>query len=185
MMQLTTTVVGLAAFVAYASAHGIVRSPAIRTPGAATAAVCGQAMVDFYNADNTSYPEAFLRTGNTPLNPALCNMWLCKGFQWEDNQDRILRTGPGAVIPIEVFIRIPHVGYANVSIVDTTTNTVIGEPLISWPSGYADGALYPNLPANQTHFSVTIPELSPRCTVPGSCVRIQPFLCCQRRWFYV
>jgi hypothetical protein len=168
-----TTVLGLAAFTTRAYGHGLVTSPATRGPGNATAAVCGQTMVDFYRADNTSYPEHFFRTGGTSdpgYNPALCNMWLCKGFQWEDNTLQLMPVVPGTVIPIEVFIRIPHVGHANVSIVDTTTNTVVGEPLIEWPSGYADGALFPNLPANQTSFNVTIPELSPRCTMPGTCV---------------
>lgn len=65
------------------------------------------------------------------------------------------------------MIRIPHKGYANVSVVDTAANAVIGAPLISWPSNYAASA---NPPANQTKFSVKIPELGGKCTVPGACV---------------
>lgn len=158
------------------AAHGLVTSPLTRTPSDATAALCSQTMVDFYITDNTSYPEHLLRLHPVEelladgYNPELCNLWLCKGFQFEDNAHQVLEYAPGDVIDMEVFIRIPHLGYANVSVVDTASNTVIAEPLFEWPDGYADGAVYPNLPANQTSFSVTVPELEGKCTTAGQCV---------------
>ena len=70
---------------------------------------------------------------------------------------------------IMVYIRIPHEGTANVSIVDTKMNQVVGEPLIYFDR-YADNALAV-LPANNTNFAVTIPgDLGGKCTVAGDCV---------------
>lgn len=69
----------------------------------------------------------------------------------------------------QAILPIPHEGPANVSIVDTATNTVIGDPLIEFES-YADESLAV-LPANNTAFSVTIPELAAgQCAVAGDCV---------------
>lgn len=46
----------------------------------------------------------------------------------------------GQKVPIEVWLRIKHVGSANVSIVDTKTNSYVkgGEGLVVWGKGYAD-----------------------------------------------
>jgi hypothetical protein len=56
----------------------------------------------------------------------------------------------------------------NVSIVDTATNTLMGKPLIQFAS-YADESLA-QLPANNTDFSVTFPQLAAgQCTQPGEC----------------
>lgn len=172
-MQLLLAIVSGAAL---AAAHGLVTSPETRHPGDATASVCSQTMVDFYNTDNTSYPEHLFRIHPEAelladgYKPDLCNLWLCKGFQFEDNVHQVKEYKAGDVIDMEVFIRIPHVGYANVSVVDIASNSVIAEPLIEWPEGYADRALFPNLPKNQTSFSVTVPDLEDKCTTAGECV---------------
>ncbi|KAK3935148.1 hypothetical protein QBC46DRAFT_413294 [Diplogelasinospora grovesii] len=154
-----------------ASAHGLVLKPATREPGDATAAVCGKTMVNFYKADNTSYPEALLRANPKGLTDGYdakkCNLWMCRGYQFADNKANVQKYKPGDVIDMEVYIRIPHKGYANVSVVDTTTNTVIGAPLIAWPDNYA-ATNHP--PANQTKFSVKVPELGGKCTEAGICV---------------
>ena len=169
-MQLTTYT-ALAALVAVASAHGLVTKPATRAPGNATAAVCGETMVKFYQSDNTSYPEALIRAHglDKDYDPIKCNLYLCKGFQFGDNAAAggVQSYKPGDVVGLEVYIRIPHKGYANVSVVDTASNTVIGSPLIQWPDNYA-ATLDP--PEDQTHFNITIPALGSTCTVPGRCV---------------
>ncbi|KAL2201932.1 hypothetical protein CC79DRAFT_1315579 [Sarocladium strictum] len=171
-MKSVATLLGGPALVA---AHGLITSPETRTPGAATASICSQLMVDHYVADNTSYPEFLLRQHPKEeliadgYQPELCNFWLCKGFQFEDNVSQVKEYVPGDVIDMEAFIRIPHLGYANVSVVDTASNTIVGEPLLEWAE-YADGALFPDLPANQTSFSVTVPELDNKCTTAGECV---------------
>lgn len=71
---------------------------------------------------------------------------------------------------MKAALPIPHVGPMNVSVVQTATNTVLGEPLISFDV-YADESLA-QLPANNTAFSVTMPDLtaSGACAVAGECV---------------
>lgn len=159
-----------------AASHGLITSPlGTRTPSDATAAVCGKTLVSFYKADNTSYPEALLRANPSGLkdgyNPAKCNLWLCKGFQFADNVANVKAYKPGDVVDIEVRIRIAHRGYANVSVVDTGSNTVIGEPLRVWGDGYAAST---SPPQDQVKFSVKVPELGGKCTTAGSCVSIFP-----------
>jgi hypothetical protein len=175
-MQFTiASLLTLAGLAAQASAHGLVQKPATRTPGAATEAACGKTMADFYRADNTSYPEALLRANPGGLKNGYdakkCNLWLCKGYQFADNAANVQSYKAGQVVDLQVWIRIPHKGYANVSVVDTASNSVIGTPLKSWPDNYAAS---PNPPADQTMFSVTIPELGGKCTEAGACVRNHP-----------
>lgn len=71
---------------------------------------------------------------------------------------------------MEAFLPIPHAGPMNTSIVDTATNTVVGQPLISFDV-YADESLA-QLPDNNTDFSVTMPTDLPatQCAVAGECV---------------
>ncbi|PKS09221.1 hypothetical protein jhhlp_003835 [Lomentospora prolificans] len=169
--MVSSSALGLAALVALVQGHGLVESPAARAPGETTSAICGQHMVDFYKADGTSYPEALMRTANWQEGiTEECDLYLCKGYQFEDNVDNVHEYNAGDVVDFKVQIRIPHVGYANVSVVDTAKNAVIGDPLKVWESGYADGAKFPNLPEDETSFSVTIPELDGQCAEPGACV---------------
>ena len=164
-LTLLTTLTSLAA------SHGLVQKPATRTPGAATAAACGNTMATFYRADNTSYPEALLRANPRGLtdgyDAAKCNLWLCKGYQFSDNTANVKSYKPGDVIDMEVWIRIAHRGYANVSVVDTKSNTVVGNPLLVWEKDYAATT---TPPVDQVKFSVKVPELGGKCTVAGDCV---------------
>ncbi len=169
-MHFPLSLLGLAALV---SGHGLIQKPATRQPGAATQAACGTTMATFYRADNTSYPEALLRANPRGLtdgyDAAKCNLWLCKGYQFADNKDKVQTYKAGDVVDLEVWIRIAHRGYANVSVVDTGKNEVIGSPLKVWASDYAAST---NPPVDQTKFSVKIPELGSRCTEAGVCVSI-------------
>lgn len=65
------------------------------------------------------------------------------------------------------IVRAPHAGTANVSIVETATNSIIGTPLITY-SDFGNNAYA--IPANQTSFSITIPDLGSKCAVAGACV---------------
>ncbi len=163
-----------ALLVALASAHGLVSKPATRLPGDATAVVCGKPMVAFYKSDETSYPEALKRSSgwDTGFSASKCNLYLCKGFQFEDNKDNVQKYKPGDVVDMEVKIRIPHKGYANVSVVDLGANAVIGDPLKKWAENYAAVI---NPPKDQTSFSVKIPDLGGKCTQAGQCVCDYPF----------
>jgi hypothetical protein len=74
-------------------------------------------------------------------------------------------------VPLTVWIRIPHEGSANVSIVDTKSNAVVGSMLKVWSKGYAPGYTEAGVPQDQKTFSVTIPSgLETKCAVAGDCV---------------
>jgi hypothetical protein len=100
--------------------------------------------------------------------PAACNLFLCKGYQFADNSANIQTFSPGQTIDMTIKIGAPHTGTANVSIVDTEANAVIGDQLIFFDD-YASNS-HP-IPANNTQFSITMPEdLGGKCTEAGDCV---------------
>lgn len=104
----------------------------------------------------------------TDYNAAECNVWMCKGYKYADNTALIESYTAGQVVPFTFDVRAPHTGVANVSIVDTATNTVIGEPLISWDV-FASNSV--TIPANETSFSITIPsDLGDKCSTAGACI---------------
>lgn len=125
--------------------------------------VCGAAAVKAILADGTGPLE------NIPSNGAAdCNIFLCKGAQFEDNQNNVQEFAPGEQVDFAAELPIPHEGPANVSIIDMATNTIVGQPLLVFDS-YADESLA-QLPANNTAFSVTMPEdLGTQCAQPGEC----------------
>lgn len=134
-------------------------------------AACGASVAALVTADNTSHvegmPEAAAAIAG--FNSTACNVFLCKGLQFEDNKAQIQNFTKGQVVNMRASIPIPHEGPMNVSIINTKTNTAIGAPLINFVS-YADEALA-TLPANNTNFNVTIPsDLGTNCTVAGDCV---------------
>jgi hypothetical protein len=93
---------------------------------------------------------------------------MCKGAQFEDNLANVQEFAPGEVVPFKAQLPIPHEGPCNVSIIDTATNTQVGQPLLVFDS-YADENLA-QLPANNTAFSVTMPaDLGTQCQTPGEC----------------
>ena len=76
----------------------------------------------------------------------------------------------GQVQDMLIWIRIPHAGTVNVSVVDTKTNRAIWGPLVSF-SGYVDQAL-PTVPKGNTNFGVIILKgLGERCAAARQCVR--------------
>ncbi|OTA66810.1 hypothetical protein K449DRAFT_325848 [Hypoxylon sp. EC38] len=167
--------VSLAVFAATVSAHGLISKPTPRGPGDASVAACGASVVNNIKGDKTSHVEGLpeLAAADSGYHGELCNLWLCRGLQYADNAANVQKYAPGQTVNIQVQLSIPHAGSANVSIVDTKTNTIIGKPLLSWPSGYADERQFyaHQTPANQTNFNVTIPEdLGSQCSEAGACV---------------
>lgn len=154
----------VSSLVATVFAHGNITSPPARLPGAAMAKACGQQAVSSILADGTAPLENLQGTV-----PATCNLFLCRGAVFEDNAARVQTFKAGQVIPMKAALPIPHEGPMNVSVVDTKTNKVIGPPLILFDT-YADENLA-QLPANNTAFSVTMPQLpAGKCKVAGECV---------------
>jgi hypothetical protein len=93
-------------------------------------------------------------------------------YRFADNPSNNTQTWhAGQVIPVKVWLRIPHEGSANVSIVDTKKNEIVGDMLKVWASGYAPGKKESDAPLDQREFSVTVPEgLEKTCASAGDCV---------------
>lgn len=155
------------------SSHGVITSPSPRIAGAASLAACGTAVTLLHKQDVTNHVEGLPEVAavDSTYNADECNLWLCKGLQLDEEASGPVQTySPGDVVPIEVYLRILHAGTANVSIVDTASNVVIGSELLYWDN-YADETL-PTVPENNTLFSVTIPSdiEEGKCTTAGECV---------------
>ncbi|RDW82479.1 hypothetical protein BP6252_03591 [Coleophoma cylindrospora] len=149
--------------------HGIVTSPPARVVGDAMKAACGQQVSN--NLQSNAYGDiqqlAQIGTSQKDFNATLCDVTMCKGLQFEDNANNVQHFTAGQVVPITVDIQAKHTGTANVSVVDTATNTVIGNQLVYFPV-YASTST--EIPANQTSFSVTMPDVSAQCGAAGACV---------------
>lgn len=165
-----------ASLAATVSSHGLIVKPTPRGPGAASLAACGSAVTNNIKGDLTSHVEGLPEAAKTDKKyvAAECNLWLCRGLQFGDNTANVATYTPGQVVPFTVKITIKHAGTANVSVVDTKTNKIIGKQLLFWGPGaggaYADEK-QSTLPANQTSFDVTIPkDLGSACAKAGDCV---------------
>lgn len=170
MKQFAITTAALAALLPLVHGHGFVTSPNPRMPGAAMKAACGNQVEINQQSDNYGNIQGELQVAKsqTDYNAAECDIWLCKGYKLADNKDNIYSYTAGQTIDFKVDIRAPHTGVANVSVVDTATNTAIGDPLISW-SVYASTAT--GVKPNETSFSVTMPnDLGSKCSTAGDCV---------------
>src|SRR6187402_599666 len=122
--------------------HGLITSPPARADGPAMISACGASVAALVSADPASHvedmPEAAALIPD--FNSTACNVFLCRGTQFADNTANVQTFAPGQVVNMLASIPIPHEGPMNVSIIDTKTNTAIGEPLIEFES-YADESL--------------------------------------------
>ncbi|KAF5538783.1 hypothetical protein FNAPI_10976 [Fusarium napiforme] len=149
------------------AAHGFVKSPTPRKPGNAYKAACGDQPFYQQSSDINGNVQGIKQVVGSNFNAKECNLWLCKGFQFDDNKDNVQSYKLGEKIDFDVNIAAPHTGYANVSVVKTSTDKMIGEPLIEFENYAANAGLNPN----NTAFSVTLPEsLGGECTKAGDCV---------------
>lgn len=98
-----------------------------------------------------------------------CNAFLCRGYQYEDNTDNVKTVHAGDNLHFHINLVAGHKpGYANMSVVDTATNTVITalKTWDHWPD-VTDGSTFDE----KTQFNVTIPNgLESACTTAGKCV---------------
>lgn len=163
----------LLALVPAVLSHGIITTPPARRIGSATTTACGASLVNAIKQDNTSYVEQLTKLSATDkgYNSAACNLYLCKGLQLADNAANVQTWKGGDVVPVNIYLRIPHEGYANVSIVDTKKNVKVGEYLKVWEKGYAPGRSESDVPLDQRQFSVKVPTgLETTCANAGDCV---------------
>ncbi|KAL4871217.1 hypothetical protein BDV12DRAFT_164419 [Aspergillus spectabilis] len=170
-MKQTSSILALASLLSLANAHGYITTPQPRLPGSAMSAACGQQVYNNQAADRAGNIQGELQvaSGQSDYDTTACDIWLCKGYKFADNTDNVQSYTAGQVVDVVVDIVAPHTGVANVSIVDTATNSVIGAPLISWDEGYASTAT--GVTEDETNFSITIPDdLGSQCAEAGACV---------------
>ncbi|KAF8595321.1 hypothetical protein BDV93DRAFT_548133 [Ceratobasidium sp. AG-I] len=166
-MRLLSSMFTLVAFVTYVAGHGILTAPPPRAIGTAMTAACGAGPVAAQKTDAAGPIESQIAKIGSDFNPAKCNLFLCRGHQFEDNTSKVQKYAPGQVVNVVLNIINHHPsGYANVSVIDSATNKAIGSPLIAWDP-YFTGYPYPK---DQENFNVTIPQLNGKCTVAGECV---------------
>jgi hypothetical protein len=98
-----------------------------------------------------------------------CNAYLCRGYQYGDNTDNVMAVKAGDSLRFHINLVASHKpGYANMSVVDAATNTVITalKTWDHWPD-VTDGSTFDE----KTKFNVTVPEgLESRCDEGGKCV---------------
>ncbi|CAM1505124.1 Fc.00g107610.m01.CDS01 [Cosmosporella sp. VM-42] len=166
-MQRIAGPAAFAALIPFVAGHGFVLDPPAREPGSAYKAACGEQPFNQQSADINGNVQGILQVVGTDFDASACNLWLCKGFLLEDNPDNVQSFSLGEKIDFSVKIAAPHTGYANVSVVKTRSNSIIGEPLIEF-SNYASNN---GVDANNTAFSVTLPDtLGGACASAGDCV---------------
>ncbi|KAJ5581713.1 hypothetical protein N7535_000333 [Penicillium sp. DV-2018c] len=169
-MNLFKSALAVVSIVSSVNGHGFISKPNPRMPGTAMMNTCGA--LAFLNEELDKYGSIQgilqIAKGQSDYNAAKCNVGLCKGYKFADNKDNVYSYKPGEKVHFTVDILVPHGGVANVSVVHTASNTVIGKPLISW-SDYADVAT--GATNDETNFSVTIPDnLGRKCAKAGDCV---------------
>lgn len=167
-MQSFTAALALAAMASTVAGHGYLVSPKPRMPGNAMKAACGQTVFNMFNSDINGNPQGALQNPGSDYNEAECGIWMCKGMQFDDNKANIQALTAGQKLKMEVNIAAPHTGIANVSIVDTASGSVIGEPLIKF-TNYASTAT--GITDDMENFEVTIPSnIGTQCAEEGACV---------------
>ncbi|KAI5852065.1 hypothetical protein BZA05DRAFT_372955 [Tricharina praecox] len=168
-MQFTTPTIllALASLLSSVSAHGVIVSPTPRTPGTAYEAACGNTIYNNQKADQAGPIQLLMQSASSITDLDACNLWLCKGYQFDDNTANVQTYTPGETIQMQVDIRAPHTGYANVSIVNTKSNSVVGTALKTWES-YASTST--GVTADETSFEITVPADLDGCTTAGDCV---------------
>ncbi|KAF1841244.1 uncharacterized protein K460DRAFT_371252 [Cucurbitaria berberidis CBS 394.84] len=165
-MKSYSAVVALAGLVSSVAAHGFISSPTPRQPGQGLKAACGDQVYNQQSSDHFGNVQGALQNlqGSQPD----CRMWHCKGVPFSDAGE-VFDYTPGQVIPMKVEIRAPHDGVANVSIVKVSSDTVIGQPLISWDQ-YALTSSPLSQHPDWTSFDIKMPDVSSECAKAGDCV---------------
>lgn len=170
-MQYSSFVLAAAAgLVTSVAGHGAITSPTPRSAGTAMKAACGEQVFNNQASDSFGNIQGELQVASTQTDyvEADCNIWQCKGFKFADNSANVQSWTAGQVVPFKFDVRAPHTGTANVSIINTATNSIIGDMLIYYDN-FGDNSK--TIPANETSFSLTIPSgLETTCATAGACV---------------
>ncbi len=131
-------------------------------------AVCGEQVTNNLQSNKYGDIQQLLQIGAQQNDfSSACDVSLCKGLQFANNNATVQAFAPGQVVPITVDIQAKHTGVANVSVVGTRTNAIMGDMLIAFPV-YASTST--DLPKNQTQFNITMPDFATSCAAPGDYV---------------
>jgi hypothetical protein len=170
-MQFSSLVLAAASsLVTSVFAHGRITSPTARLAGSAMKAACGTQVYNNQASDSYGNIQGELQVAasQTDYNADECNIWQCKGFKYADNTANVQSWTAGQVVNFKFDVRAPHTGTANVSIVNTASNSIIGDILIMYDD-FADNSK--TIPTNNTAFSITVPSgLESTCSTAGACV---------------
>jgi hypothetical protein len=90
--------------------HGLITKPTPRGPGDASLAACGSSVTKNIKADLTSHVEDLpeLAAKDAKFDKEKCNLWLCRGLQFEDNKANVVALMPGQKLSLSVKVTIKH-----------------------------------------------------------------------------
>ncbi|RPA72332.1 hypothetical protein BJ508DRAFT_244891 [Ascobolus immersus RN42] len=157
------TIATFSSLLTLVASHGIIVNPPARAPGPAFKEACGEQAYSVASKDPYGPIQLWQSVMENPT-PA-CDFSSCKSLKLADSPAP-LAWAPGSVVPIQIDIKARHTGYAKVEIIDLKTGLAKGKPLFYWEV-YAGSTEAPPA-ANETDFSVTIPEVH-GCEKAGDC----------------
>ncbi|KAK0446156.1 hypothetical protein EV421DRAFT_1932864 [Armillaria borealis] len=150
-------------FAGQALGHGKLTSPSPRsdTIGSAFSEACGSQLLSVETSDAYGNIQQEMQTST--VDSSICNLWLCKGYQFADNEANVQSYTAGQTVSMTAEIRAPHTG-----VIATATNTIIGDALYSWDD-YASNQS--GVTADDEAWDITIPsDLGDQCATAGDCV---------------
>ncbi|ESK91812.1 chitin binding [Moniliophthora roreri MCA 2997] len=151
----------LASLVAQTIGHAAVKKPPF---GSVAQKACGAPVYKLLTSDLAGPMEAVELKIDDDYDPEACDLYFCRGANYEDNVDNTREYEAGTVVPFEIDIVAHHTGYA----VDLAAKVPIAR-LFTWPV-YANESLGPSKwPKNESSFEVTIPDLGGKCSESGAC----------------
>ncbi|KIY63888.1 hypothetical protein CYLTODRAFT_470119 [Cylindrobasidium torrendii FP15055 ss-10] len=157
----------LSIFAASVAGHAVVTEPPPRQAGAANLAACGSAVQKKLTDDETGPIENIVKVVDGDTTDA-CELYTCRSYLFDDNKDSVQTYAVGDVVSWAINLVAHHTGYANLSIIDTASNSAI-ESLYVWDV-YANSSVGPSQwPADETAFEVTIPDVGTQCAEAGAC----------------
>jgi hypothetical protein len=161
-MLLTNIVFG-SVLIATVAAHGHMLGNAAWVNGKNMENACGKTIYGNLASDENgpaelqaeSRPRAIKDEG---LDAKKCDNFQCRGYQPEDNQDRLQRYEVGQKVTQTVIITAPHPGYLVASVIDFYTNETLANNIASVSPFGKDAGQFP--------VTVTIPDCKGQCEDP-------------------
>lgn len=109
----------------------------------------------------TSPPRREVGPAYRSCSTGQCDFGPCQGLLFEDNKNNVQRFLAGQQQTLVVDAQASSPGLSKVSVVDIATNAVISDVLDQYTTPNAK---------SKTGRTITIPNLSPRCSTAGECV---------------